>query len=324
MTSGEAAGILLLNQESAESFDLESQLPDDTSFTYASIGKGYFDELNVFHGEILALPEQFVIAARGSEGSLLKVRVLDRNHRAAEFLLQLRPIDQNFTLDFSAAHVPPAFDPSQTAQILLIQDGSLTQGLSNSLVQIHIKGLNYIPATLDTELQALKTSLIQDGLAYFKTGVGIDSATHFPYDSITAEGIVEADAKFTQPTSIGFYAQILGDVVNGKTENGLTIGEALTELNAVTDSLLDAQQQFGWNGLLPWLSLNPYGTYTDWVGLGDNANLAQSLAVMVGSLEMAALDAEQRGFADTIAAKVETFLDRQLPGYQAKIGRAHV
>jgi hypothetical protein len=310
---------LQLNQKNAGEFELTSLLSDASSFTYAVISKGYFDDQNVFQGATLSLPETFLFAARGAEESLLKVLVVDRNGHTAEFIFWLMPVLQNYVVDFSSPHISLGFDRENVAQIVFVQDRELTLGQTSSLVQIHTKDLEHIPVALDPALQEVKDSLIQQGLEFFQSGVGVDPATRFPYDSITADGVVEPGSKFTQPTSIGFYAQILGDTVNQKIENTMTADQALTELNLLLDSLLDAQERFGWNGLIPWLNLEPYGEATEWIGLGDNANLAQSLAVMAGALEMADLTLGQRANADGVIDKVETFLDRQQPGYEAMI-----
>jgi len=317
---GQAAqGIALLDQESSEVFELESQLPDAASFTYAVISKGYFDGNNRFQGEALTLPETFVFSARGSEGTVLGVQVVDINGVRAEFKVALRPVDLYYTLDFQSAHVLPAFDPSKVAQILFVQDQSMTLGRSQSLVRIRTLGLAYTPVELPPELVETRDLLIQEGAKYFTDGIGIDPVTHFTYDSITASGAVDASAKFTQPTIIGFQLQILADIAAGKIQSTLTSEQALAEINRVLDSLLAVQRPpaeggFGWNGLIPWLFLEPLGATTDWIGLGDNANLSQSVAVMIGSLESALGDT-----AKPLTDKAETFLDRQRIGYEKMV-----
>ena len=124
----------------------------------------------------------------------------------------------------------------------------------------------------------------------------------FPYDNM-GENADNPD-KFTQPTLIGFYLQILGDVVSGALDNGMTQNQALAEISLVLGNLLNVQRDYGWNGLIPWLSLNPLNASEPKVALGDNANLSQSIAVMIGALEQAGLSAAQ---LNPIQSQANTF-----------------
>jgi hypothetical protein len=327
--SGDREGVLNVNLKSSSEFELESRLPDVTSYTYAIISKGYFDENGTFQGETLTLPDTFVLQARGSENTTLEIHVIDKDGNVAKFRLNLLPIEQYFTLDLTASRIIPAIKPTEVAQIIFIQDRYATAGRDSSLVQIKTEGLDFSAVEPPPEFQLVKDFLMQQGASYFKPGAGVDPVTHFPYDSAIYDaqndtGIIEASAKFTQPTSIGFQLQILAEVANLKINNGMTPDQALTEMNTVVDNLLDAQQRFGWNGLIPWLDLDPYRARPDdfgevWVALGDNANLAQSLAVMIGTLEMANLDTFQQSLANGIISKAEAFLDNQQLGYEKMV-----
>ncbi len=320
----EGVGIALLSQESSEVFELESDLPSPTSFTLATIGNGYFDSNNRFQGTTMSLPETFVLSARGSEGTFADVKFVDQNGYEARFRLALRPIDQYYELDLHGPQASIYFDRGHVAQILLIQDRQLTLGREHSLLKIKMQGLKYSPPVRDPALEETRDLLITKGALYFKAGAGLDPVTHFPYDSLLASGTADASAKFTQPTLIGFYLQILADVAGGKLDNGLSQDDALDEIQWILAGLIDAQKKFGWKGLLPWLNLDPYEPRKDdagniWYALGDNANLAQSLAVMIGSLELANFDAARRAKADALTVLADTFLDAQQLGYEKMV-----
>ncbi|HTL47449.1 MAG TPA: hypothetical protein VL688_05240 [Verrucomicrobiae bacterium] len=315
------AGAISLNQISSDEFEYAYNLQaSDSAFTFVNIS-GASPE---------TLPESFVIAARGHEGAKVKVEIKDINGKLATFILKLRPAYQNYVLDLSAANVVPGFDRTKIAQVVFVEDRSLAPVPPTDLVQIMTKGVHFTPPPpLAPELLAVKADLVSRGVDFFEVGAGIDPTTHFPYDAINDTGVLEDNSKFTQPTLIGFYLQMLADAVNGKIDfNGKTQTQLLTEISFVMDKLLSAQTQFGWNGLLPFLDLQPYeasksecdashpGTEVC-VGLGDNANLAQSLAVMVGALERAGLSGSNLTTANSVATKVEQFLDNQEDGYQA-------
>src|SRR3989338_6576107 len=108
---------------------------------------------------------------------------------------------------------------------------------------------------------------------------------------------------------------MLGDAVLGNVNMNLTVDQLLTESDALMSSLLNVQATYGRDGLIPWLDLEPVVDPAKWIGLGDNAALAQSLAVMVGSLQGATLTAAQQAVRTQIIAKINTFLDNQAPGY---------
>ncbi len=273
-----------------------------------------------FGGTPESLPENFVIAARGGEGSQTEVNVYDTNNNVASFVLNLRPVYQNYTLQLTAENVPAGFDRTSIQRIEFVQDRNRLDNNLNELVKIRTKNVQFTaPAALPAELQAVKDDLIDRGLNFFKQGVGLDPDTHFPYDAINTDGVLEANSKFTQPTLIGFYLQMLGDAVNGHLDLGLTEAELLTEIEFVMDNLLQVQTDHGWNGLLPFLHLQPSISPVDTVGIGDNLNLLQSLAVLIGSLEGAGLSGASQTQATSIATKANTFMDNQEAGYVASV-----
>ena len=317
--TGQPNGIIEATTLSSGEFEMVYDLtPSASSFTFVNVSDGFFDQNGVFQGTLTSLPQNFVIAARGHEGSKVRVEITDSARRTADFTLNLRPIYQNYTLSLAGDNVPAGFDITQIASIIFVEDRNLSGASLNDLVKVKVHGLNFSPPILPAPLEQVKQSLIQEGLTFFQTGKGLDPTTHLPYDSIEANGLPDSSAKFTQPTLVGFYLQVLGEVIDGKVNNGLTVDQALTEIDTVLTRLLSAQASFGWNGLLPWMDLDPtLAPYNRTIGLGDNAALAQSLAVMVGSLESANLTPTQRTAANGLTTKVDQFLNNQAPGYAA-------
>ena len=316
---GQPNGIVFLSRRGSDEFEMEFDLtPSPTSFVYSIISNGFFDDNGVFQGTPMALPENFIVAARGREGGEARVEVTDINQKKAVFVLNVRPVYQNYTLVLSGANVPSGFDRNNIGTIAFVEDQNLAAPILNDLVKFKVKGLNFSPPVLPDDLLEVRTSLVQKGLAYFQVGTGIDPTTHFPYDTLPATGPATEFNKYTQPTLIGFYLEILGQVVRGKLNNGMTRDQALAEVDAVVTSLLNVQQNFGWNGLIPWFDLDPVVDPADWIGLGDNANLAQSLAAMMGDLESSGgLTPAQQALMNSIVADAELFLDNQAPGFLA-------
>ncbi len=311
-------GVVRVAKMSADEFDMEYDLtPHASSFVFAEIAGGFFKANGDYEGTPDSLPENFVIAVRGHDGAKVQVEVVDVNRKKAIFILNLRPVYQNYTLTLSGANIPTGFDRTRIAQVLFVMNQTLAGSSIHDILKVQTKNLRILPSIFPTPLQEVKDSLLQKGLSYFRVGNGLDAATHFPYDSLEASGLPHASARFTQPTLVGFYLQILGDVVKGRINNGMSVDQALDEINLVMTNLLSAQTNFGWNGLLPFLSLDPLGRQNSQVGLGDNANLTQSLAVMVGSLEGVNLNTSQQAKRSAVAAKVDQFLNNQAPGYAA-------
>lgn len=267
-----------------------------------------------------ALPGTLVLAARGTDGGLTKVQITDNAGHTATFTLNLKAFYQNFSLALEGLHMPPFFDRNHITRIRFLQDRNVSTPVAYSdLIKVRLKGVEYSTDYISPDLAAMKAEIISKGLDYFAVGQGIDPVTHFPYDRSKTDGTVDPTHKITQPTLTGFYLQMLGDFVRGKLAwNGQTVSNALTEIDTVLGSLLDLQTQYGWNGLVPWIDQGqPY----DNVGIGDNANLTQSLAVMIGALEMADLTPAQRTLAQAIANKAETFMTNQQAGYTAAVDK---
>ncbi len=164
-----------------------------------------------------------------------------------------------------------------------------------------------------TEAQkTFRQTVLADNAKYFVEGVGIDRTTGFPYDLLgsNASGGV---GRWTQPTAIGFYLQILSDIITRKISvSTMTPAQALAAANKTLTNLLDAQTRLGWNGLIPWLKLNPLVIDRNQVVFLDNMNLSQSIAAFLGSLEKSNL---QNGTGKDIYKMGSDFLAKQ----QAKI-----
>ncbi|MDP3920354.1 MAG: hypothetical protein Q8R76_06070 [Candidatus Omnitrophota bacterium] len=157
--------------------------------------------------------------------------------------------------------------------------------------------------------------LIDLSLCYFVPANGlVESTSGYPF-----EGFRQTD--FTQPTAIGFYAQLLSNVISGdlQTEH-MSKADAIAGLDRLTDSLLVDQENLGYKGLLPWMGYDG----TNWnrkndlfgqqVVLGDNANLSVALGATAGALsdESLAGDATVQGIKD----KIDAFLEGQREGYE--------
>ena len=243
----------------------------------------------------------------------MKVEIVDRNGNRVVFVVTLSSVLQNFALNLipGTGTVPAGFERGFIKEIVFVQDQTLGSPLLRDVVTIRTVGTEYIPTILPTNLTDIQTMLVQRGLDYFD--LGIDPLTHFPYDHRSSDGTF---AKYTQPTLIGFYLQILGDVINGKLNNGMTVTQALTEVDAIVDSLLRVQSAYGWFGFIPWMNLSPEGASSSSVSLLDNANLAQSLAVMMGALQGAGLTGNNLTAANGIIGNTEQFLEAQRPAYK--------
>jgi hypothetical protein len=305
--TGQPNAVLNFNQISANELEYDYDLSaSGTSFTFVKLTGG----------TLMTLPSQLVIAAQGSSGGRLQVKLHDGDLNEAIFLLDLEPYLQNFTLSATSGNVPAWFDWARVADITFVQDSTIGSALSNDYVKIQAKGMAYTAPLPNAAFEANRATLVQDGLNYFDVGVGVDAITHFPYDNMGDAGANVGH--YTQPTLIGFYLQILGDVVLGKIDNGMTRSQALTEINTVMTNLLSVQSApYSWNGLIPWLNLDPLAASSSTVALGDNANLSQSIAVTVGALESAGLSGADLTAAQQISTKAGQYLNNQSAGYAA-------
>ncbi len=324
VNASQPAGQISLEQDSSSEFSfVYDRTVSESSSVSAAVSGGSFDNNLIFNGTPISLPEQFILAARGTEDGRLRVTVTDTSLRQAFFILKLRPVYQNYVLELTGDNIPESFDRTKIASIIFTEDQKTGDPLLNNVIKVQIPGLHYDPPQYSEAENQVRDMLITKGLTYFSTDKGLDPATHLPYDSIEADGHpkidevdIGNDARFTQPTLIGYYLQILGEVVGGTLDNGMTRDEALTEIDTVLTSLLTIQEDFGWKGMIPWMRLGPELTpYTPDIALGDNANLAQSLAGTSGTLSTVSLTPEQTSAVAAIQTKIELFLDNQAEGY---------
>ncbi len=332
-STGSPVGTVGIEQPNFGEYYFESHLPHDGSFTFAAVSNGYFDNSGTFVGTLLTISgNQLVMAIQGSQNDRVKVEVFDSAKNKAVYLLTLQPYYQNFVIDLNAPvavfdknnnQVPVAnFNKNAIAQITLVQDHALLQKKSDSVIKFMLNGVSFEPPILDADLFQARTAYINAGLSFYSLGRGIDPVSHLPFDKTDTSGNVTSDGRHTQPTSIGFYLQMLSDAAAGNfTWGSRTKDELLTELNTVITNLRSVQDSSAaWHGLLPWLDLSNPGTITRWgntdIGLGDNANLSQSIAVMMGALEGGTWTTAQNSLVQSIISKADTFLNNQQAGYQ--------
>jgi hypothetical protein len=318
--AGEPDAEMIMKRLSKTEFEYEYDLsPSNSCFAFAVVKKssGTFD---------ITANDKFVFAAMGSEGERVRVEMTDSGGRKASFVVLLSSVYQKFVLDLTPGngYMPAAFDKSSVKEVTFVQDRNIGSPSLNDFVKIQMNSL-YLPSdSLPVNMAEIQSTLVTKGLGYFDTTAGLDPVTHFPYDNVT-RGVGD---KRTQPTLIGYYLQILGDIVRGSiVNNTMSKAQALAEIKYIlsgssgTGGLLGVQATYGANcgGLIPWLDLGPLGAHETKAGLGDNANLAQSMAVMVGALESAGLTGADLAAAQAITAQVDQFLNNQAAGYAALV-----
>ena len=143
----------------------------------------------------------------------------------------------------------------------------------------------------------------------------VDHIFGYPYEGYNQKN-------YTQPTAIGFYAQLLANVVSGDIVTSyMTQAKAITALNKMMTSLVADQKTLGYKGLMPWISFNgkkriwqrDSGPYGQQVSLGDNVNLSASLGTAIGALLKESLSGNAA--VQGIIQKISAFLDAQQEGY---------
>lgn len=268
---------------------------------------------------------QFVFAARGPEATLMRVEFTDTHQLTESFDVVLHPVWRNYTITLTPDAVASGFDVAQITAIRFVHSQGLVGTRQQELVKIRTPGLAFTPLPpLAPDLVRLRSDLIQKGLSYFQHGIGVDPVTRFPFDSVAENGVPE---KLTQPTLIGFYFQILAAIVAGDiSDPAWSVDQALEEMSVLLKSLETLQRREGWKGLIPWFDLDGPHRDRDFlfhqVATGDNANLAQSLAVAAGALEKASLTLRQRTIADALVAGIDRYLDAMEPGFAAMVDEA--
>jgi hypothetical protein len=194
-------------------------------------------------------------------------------------------------------------------------------GSQNGTLHFHLDGLDPLPP-LSAELEASRRNWMDDQLQYLDGGM--DPATGFIYDQrMRSDG---TPGEFTALTNIAFQLQILGEVTRGSIklpgvgdpQAGRT--DALLDLVNLMDNLGAMQAADSFNGLLPTVyELGPLEPNDDsLIAFFDNANLTQSIAVLVAILEsLTTLTAVQEAIATDIIAAATAFINAQQAGYTA-------
>ncbi len=295
-------------QFSTSRVDLDYDVTAQSSFAGAGVS---FDNFTTGPVEVINLSTltEIVVGVRGQIGDTVRFEIEDSGTAKASVILgNINTVEQFYRIPLNLFQ---GINLSSVAAINFVVDGNFVTDPTN-VMRFRVAGLTQ-PA-LTAQEQAIRQDLISDHIGFFIPGVGIDPATHFPFDNITSAAVPQ---RFTQPTSIGFYLQILSDIAGGRISNpGMTSSQALAEANLVLDNLLSAQANFGWNGLIPFLNLSPFGASTTQVATGDNANLAQSIAAFVGGLERSTFSGADQALATTLINKAATTLGNMAPGFQ--------
>ncbi|MDD5085521.1 MAG: hypothetical protein PHE61_05710, partial [Candidatus Omnitrophica bacterium] len=248
------------------------------------------------------------IALDGVLGTIIKVEVKDGSGNTRIQTVTLQGAQRNYTLDTTGLVTTDITEIVFVYEYSRLEASGLLAGNVNCEVG---SGLS----NLTSAQEVIRQQIVEDNLDYLS--VGIDPETHLPVDKITTDGLA---ADYTQLTAIGFHLQVLGDIINGDvTYWGMTQAQAISEARAVLDTLSTIESTYGWGGLLPaWLDLDasgahPADNYT--YAFIDNANLAQSLACLIGALESGTFDASVQGDIDSIIADAELFINGMGTGF---------
>lgn len=238
---------------------------------------------------------------------------------------------QNSLFSVSLANVP-AFFPTVTqmrffVNDVLVQDWQAFATTKNNLpiaanlrgkisVRAEFKDALAQTAVLSGSLFANVSDYLADqNMKYFlgtNPVTAVDAASGYPHEGLNQRG-------FTQPTDIGFYANLLAEVISGDfVTDSMSVAQAKTALEKVVQSLLTDQASVGFHGLLPWMQFGTNGTRQRANGpagarvvLGDNVNLSAALGVAIGALQRTGVAGVQ-GLIDNM----NLFLDRQEDGYR--------
>ncbi|HXV27479.1 MAG TPA: hypothetical protein VD913_00795, partial [bacterium] len=167
----------------------------------------------------------------------------------------------------------------------------------------------------DPTAENFRLALVDDSLSYFSdtTVPAIEPTSGYPHEGYNQRN-------YTQPTNLGYYAQLLANIITGDIiTTHLSKEDAKARLTLMMTTLLTHQSTLGYKGLLPWLSFNGTawqrdgGAFGQQVMLGDNVNLSASLGAAEGALMDPLLSGDTT--VQDIIAKIETFLNNQKQGY---------
>ncbi len=265
--------------------------------------------------ETQAIMSDLVFGLRGQAGDEVIIEVQDIQGNVGRVVLSgITTAEQFYRIPLSVFSGSNAIDLTQVRFINFIVNSSVVTSPTGVL---RVRATGFQQPTLSAQNQAIRQEIISDHLSFFQSGIGIDPVSHFPYDNIDDSG---NQSLFTQPTAIGYYLQILSDTANGQLLNASqSTSQALTEASQVMTHLLQAQSDpnIGFNGFLPFMNLTPGGVTasTTNYGLGDNANLAQSLAAFIGGLERGTFSAQDQIVVNNLITQSELFLSNMAPGF---------
>ncbi len=183
-------------------------------------------------------------------------------------------------------------------------------GTKNLEIQIEDKAANI--RDLNQNITIAVEEYLKDVEMRYLSPSTIDAASGYQQEGFYQQG-------YTQPSHIGFYAQLLANVIAGEiVTDKLTAADARIKLQTVINSLKTDQLQWGKFGLLPWLEFDgtarrpATGDYGHQVTFIDNSNLSASLGAVSGALRSLASQSD----INQIITDIEIFLDRQNDGYQ--------
>ncbi len=294
------------------------------SFAGSTISFDDFGTPGVETADLSGMSE-LIFGASGPNGASVKIEFQDATGSVESRVLEgLSSTDQYYKILQNGFAI---VDWSQIRFIkIIVEDAGVPNDLG--VIKVEVNGLKDDKA-LTAEQEALRQTILSETLAFFEDGMGVNQYLQFPYDQITYDSDFHNPfaIKNTQPTSIGFYAQILGDAIRERTViPSVAKADALNRLETMMNRLLEVQADgnLSWNGLLPFFDLdsvvdnvNQITPLTSTIGLGDNANMAQSIAVMIGALEGGSFaGAEATQVADIITDATQV-LSNMFAGFDA-------
>jgi len=187
-----------------------------------------------------------------------------------------------------------------------LQPAQYSQSQVDSGASIMVK----VPANLSNQLVS-KATLLNQNLAYFQYGVGVDAQTELPYDHITLNSTntaIASQGEFVTPSEIGLYLDLLVAIEKGKLPNSyITPIQAQTRMFNTLETVGNLPTC---NGLFYWYNFSGSSVTPqpgDVASAVDNGNMAFALAGVVGALENSKnpVDIKNCAMANAILIKEE-------------------
>lgn len=155
---------------------------------------------------------------------------------------------------------------------------------------------------------------INENMAYFEYGIGVDTATEMPYDHIVLDSATQevlSAGEYVNPTTIGLYLNILMLIDKGIINSDkISRNEAMTRIDKALYSLTVCPK---WSGLFYWYNLvngQMIPTSDQIISSVDNGNLSFSLAALIGGYFE-----DQDPQAVSIVKRSEDILNAQKTGW---------